>query len=211
MYVADFYPSRTIAPRFNPDLTTNPAGRLHTIQADAINMLMDLRAKISTQEDFAEIAEEHSDCGSARSGGDLGEFGEGQMMKVGNEPGWVGRGGAATGASFTVVNVIHLREVFDVDTTAVHTCMDSSEDGRESTGKKLVVFPAFQRNVSYCVFYAGFTVRKFCSCVLYRRGRYALLFFSVGSCQDGHWGRVGWARGEPRKMQGSYQKLYVFD
>lgn len=45
-------------------------------------MLMDLRAKISTQEDFAEIAQEHSDCGSARSGGDLGEFGEGQMMKV---------------------------------------------------------------------------------------------------------------------------------
>ena len=51
-------------------------------QAEAINMLMDLRAKISTQEDFAEIAQEHSDCGSARSGGDLGEFGEGQMMKV---------------------------------------------------------------------------------------------------------------------------------
>eukprot|EP00752_Nemacystus_decipiens_P011144 g9901.t1 len=44
-------------------------------------MLMDLRNKISTQEDFAEIAQEHSDCGSARSGGDLGEFGEGQMMK----------------------------------------------------------------------------------------------------------------------------------
>lgn len=51
-------------------------------QTEAINMLMDLRAKISTQEDFAEIAQEHSDCGSARSGGDLGEFGDGQMMKV---------------------------------------------------------------------------------------------------------------------------------
>lgn len=45
-------------------------------------MLMDLKGKISTQEDFAEIAQEHSDCGSARSGGDLGEFGDGQMMKV---------------------------------------------------------------------------------------------------------------------------------
>lgn len=55
--------------------------RLNT-QAEAINTLMDLRNKISTQEDFAEIAQEHSDCGSARSGGDLGEFGEGQMMKV---------------------------------------------------------------------------------------------------------------------------------
>ncbi|CBN77251.1 peptidyl-prolyl cis-trans isomerase 1 [Ectocarpus siliculosus] len=52
-------------------------------KAEAINMLMDLRAKISTQEDFAEIAQEHSDCGSARAGGDLGEFGDGQMMQVG--------------------------------------------------------------------------------------------------------------------------------
>ncbi|CAM9296690.1 unnamed protein product [Ectocarpus sp. 6 AP-2014] len=50
-------------------------------KAEAINMLMDLRAKISTQEDFAEIAQEHSDCGSARAGGDLGEFGDGQMMQ----------------------------------------------------------------------------------------------------------------------------------
>lgn len=51
-------------------------------QAEAIGTLMDLRSKISTQQDFAEIAQEHSDCGSARSGGDLGEFGDGQMMKV---------------------------------------------------------------------------------------------------------------------------------
>lgn len=45
-------------------------------------MLMDLKDLISTQEDFADIAQVHSDCGSARSGGDLGEFGDGQMMKV---------------------------------------------------------------------------------------------------------------------------------
>ncbi|CAB1100146.1 unnamed protein product [Ectocarpus sp. CCAP 1310/34] len=65
-----------------------------SLQAEAISMLMDLRAKISTQEDFAEIAQEHSDCGSARAGGDLGEFGDGQMMQVG---GCWGKGGMHDG------------------------------------------------------------------------------------------------------------------
>lgn len=45
-------------------------------------MLLDLKSKITTREDFADIAADYSDCGSARSGGDLGEFETGQMMKV---------------------------------------------------------------------------------------------------------------------------------
>ncbi|CAM9632883.1 unnamed protein product [Sphacelaria rigidula] len=48
----------------------------------AVSILLDLKSKIDTQEDFADIAAEYSDCGSARSGGDLGEFESGQMMKV---------------------------------------------------------------------------------------------------------------------------------
>lgn len=49
---------------------------------DAINLLLDLKSKIYTEEDFAETATEYSDCGSARCGGDLGNFESGQMMKV---------------------------------------------------------------------------------------------------------------------------------
>jgi len=30
---------------------------------------------------FAQLAKQHSDCGSASAGGDLGEFGRGQMQK----------------------------------------------------------------------------------------------------------------------------------
>lgn len=56
--------------------------RALTNQPQAISLLLDLKSKITTQEDFADIAADFSDCGSARSGGDLGEFESGQMMKV---------------------------------------------------------------------------------------------------------------------------------
>ncbi len=40
-----------------------------------------LKQKINNGEDFAEIAKAHSTCPSGRKGGDLGEFGPGQMVK----------------------------------------------------------------------------------------------------------------------------------
>ena len=40
-----------------------------------------LKEKISNGTDFAEAAKEHSTCPSGRNGGDLGEFGPGQMVK----------------------------------------------------------------------------------------------------------------------------------
>lgn len=41
----------------------------------------DLKKQIEDGADFAVIAEEHSSCPSGKSGGDLGEFGPGQMVK----------------------------------------------------------------------------------------------------------------------------------
>lgn len=40
-----------------------------------------LKDKIASGTDFAELAKEHSDCPSGKSGGDLGEFSPGQMVK----------------------------------------------------------------------------------------------------------------------------------
>jgi peptidyl-prolyl cis-trans isomerase C len=42
---------------------------------------LDLKAKIDGGEDFAALAKKHSKCPSGRSGGDLGSFGPGQMVK----------------------------------------------------------------------------------------------------------------------------------
>jgi peptidyl-prolyl cis-trans isomerase C len=41
---------------------------------------LDLKQKIAGGESFADLARKHSTCPSGRSGGDLGEFGRGQMV-----------------------------------------------------------------------------------------------------------------------------------
>ncbi len=49
---------------------------------EALKRLVDFREDIVSQKvDFATLAYQVSDCGSAKNGGDLGFFGPGQMMK----------------------------------------------------------------------------------------------------------------------------------
>eukprot|EP01043_Picozoa_sp_COSAG02_P022763 COSAG02_NODE_1192_length_13974_cov_16.770378_10_plen_574_part_01 len=53
----------------------------HADDADAEGSLNAIRKQIEDGADFAELAKEHSTCPSAKSGGDLGTFPQGQMVK----------------------------------------------------------------------------------------------------------------------------------
>jgi peptidyl-prolyl cis-trans isomerase C len=50
------------------------------ILVDSQDAAEDLKTQIEAGTDFAEVAREHSNCPSGRNGGDLGEFGPGQMV-----------------------------------------------------------------------------------------------------------------------------------
>jgi len=50
------------------------------ILVPTLNEAVTLKAKIDAGESFAELAQLHSKCPSGRNGGDLGEFGPGQMV-----------------------------------------------------------------------------------------------------------------------------------
>ncbi|MEE9342237.1 MAG: peptidylprolyl isomerase [Gammaproteobacteria bacterium] len=51
------------------------------ILVDSNEKCEDLKQQIENGADFADVAKEHSSCPSGQSGGDLGEFGPGQMVK----------------------------------------------------------------------------------------------------------------------------------
>ena len=48
---------------------------------DALAQINQLKIDIEAGAEFAQVAQEHSDCPSSSNGGDLGEFGPGQMVK----------------------------------------------------------------------------------------------------------------------------------
>ncbi len=50
-------------------------------KAEAEQQIRDLERQLRDGADFATLAKEHSDCPSSRKGGDLGQFGRGQMVK----------------------------------------------------------------------------------------------------------------------------------
>ena len=52
------------------------------ILVSGINQANDLLSRITSGESFAELAKKHSTCPSGKSGGDLGFFGKGQMVKA---------------------------------------------------------------------------------------------------------------------------------
>ncbi len=66
--------------------------------------------KIKNGEDFGQLAKEHSKCPSGRNGGDLGEFGPGQMVPefdtvVFNEEVGIPHGPVKTNFGFHIVEI----------------------------------------------------------------------------------------------------------
>lgn len=55
------------------------------ILVDSEEKCNELKAQIEGGADFADVAKEHSSCPSGKSGGDLGEFSPGQMVKEFND------------------------------------------------------------------------------------------------------------------------------
>ena len=51
------------------------------ILVDTEEQCNELKQQIEGGADFAEVAKQHSSCPSGRQGGDLGQFGPGQMVK----------------------------------------------------------------------------------------------------------------------------------
>lgn len=76
------------------------------LEADCIT----LKKMIEGGEDFAEIAKQHSKCPSGQQGGDLGEFGPGQMVREFDEVVFSGEVGKVLGPVKTQFG-FHLIEI----------------------------------------------------------------------------------------------------
>lgn len=80
------------------------------ILVDSETFCNELIEKINKGEDFAALAKEHSKCPSGRNGGELGEFGPGQMVPefdqvVFNEDVGVPHGPVKTDFGFHIVEI----------------------------------------------------------------------------------------------------------
>jgi len=67
------------------------------ILVDSEEKCNELKTQIEGGADFADVAKEHSSCPSGQSGGDLGEFSPGQMVKEFNDVVFSGEVGAIHG------------------------------------------------------------------------------------------------------------------
>ena len=87
-----------------------PKASARHILVDNEEVCRELIEKITNGEDFAELAKQHSKCPSGSRGGDLGEFGPGQMVPefdtvVFNEAVGIPHGPVKTNFGFHIVEI----------------------------------------------------------------------------------------------------------
>ena len=71
-------------------------------KAEAQSQIAEIEQQLQEGADFAALARERSDCGSAAAGGDLGRFGRGQMVKPFEDAAFALDPGATSGVVETV-------------------------------------------------------------------------------------------------------------
>ncbi len=85
------------------------------ILVETEELCKELIEKITNGEDFSELAKQHSKCPSGNKGGDLGEFGPGQMVPefdtvVFNEAVGIPHGPVKTNFGFHIVEITNRTE-----------------------------------------------------------------------------------------------------
>ena len=79
---------------------------------EAAQRIAEIKAELDDGADFATLAQQHSDCPSARQGGDLGSFGKGQMVGAFEDTAFALDAGAVSGVIETPFgyHIIHRTE-----------------------------------------------------------------------------------------------------
>lgn len=88
-----------------------PVAQARHILVSSEEQANDLKQQITDGADFGEMAKQHSSCPSSRNGGDLGQFGPGQMVPefdvvIWNEPVGEVHGPVKTSFGYHLIEIV---------------------------------------------------------------------------------------------------------
>ncbi len=111
------------------------------------SQLEDILERINRGEDFAELAKEYSDCPSSASGGDLGYFGRGEMVKEFENTAFSMKPGEVSDIVETQFgyHIIKLQDIKENKVRASHILKDLTPTKKDSLAMKKVMMNVLQR------------------------------------------------------------------